>query len=256
MNSEPTPVGGTSRDAFLGGALMIEQPVTGYRAGLDAVLLAAACRAQAGERVLDAGAGVGVVGLCVARRVAGARVTLFEREPVLAALAEGNAVRNGLEGRVAVAVADLTQPLSRLGPMAAEVGQYQHVLANPPYYADGRGTPATDPLKAGSHAMAAGSLDDWARFLAAMAAPDGRMMLIHRADALDEILAVLERRFGGLVVRPIYPRVGEMASRLLISGRKGSRAPLSIAPGLVLHDGAAYRPEIEAVLRHGAALPT
>ena len=254
MSTETGIVGGTSHDAFLGGGLTIEQPVTGYRAGLDAVLLAAACPTQAGERVLDAGAGVGVVGLCVARRVTGATVTLVEREPSLATLAGANVMRNGLADRVTVVTADLAQPLSRHAVLAALVNGFHHVLANPPYHVDGRGTAAADPLKAGSHAMAEGSLDDWARFMAAMAMPDGTLTMVHRADKLDEILAVLDRRFGGLVVRPIYPRAGEAASRVLISGKKASRAPLTIAPGLVLHEPKGFRPDIEAVLRHGAAL--
>ena len=61
------------------------QPQNGYRAGLDAVLLAAAAPATPGIRVLDVGAGVGVVGLAVARRIADAHVTLVERDPLLAA---------------------------------------------------------------------------------------------------------------------------------------------------------------------------
>ena len=55
----------TTEDAFLGGALRILQPKDGYRAGIDAVLLAAAAPLRQGrvEQVLDVGAGVGVVGL-------------------------------------------------------------------------------------------------------------------------------------------------------------------------------------------------
>src|SRR5512140_3587080 len=113
-------------DAFLGGRLMILQPARGYRAGIDAVLLAACCAAAAGETVLDAGSGVGVVGLCVASRCPGARVTLVEREPVYADLARRNVERNALADRVTVVTADLTQPGSLPHDQA-------HVLANPPY---------------------------------------------------------------------------------------------------------------------------
>ena len=246
----------TTRDAFLGGSLDIEQPATGYRAGLDAVLLAAACRAKPGEHVLDAGAGVGVVGLCVARRLRGVMVTMVEREPVHATLATANAARNNLADRVTVVTADLTHPLSRLPALVSALATFDHVLANPPYHADSRGTAATDPLKAGANAMAEGSLDDWARFLAAMAKPSGSLTLIHRADKLDEIMAVLDRRFGALVLTPVHPRLGEAATRILVRGIKGSRAPLTIASGLVLHDAQGFCPNIEAVLRHGAALGT
>ncbi len=43
---------------------------------------------------------------------------------------------------------------------------------------------------------------------------------------------------------------------VIVSGIKGSRAPASIDPGLVLHGpDQAFLPEIEAVFRYGAALP-
>ena len=108
--SEP---GSTTDDAFLGGVLQILQPRTGYRAGLDAVLLAAAAPIVSGKaaHVLDVGAGTGVVGLAVARRIADAHVTLVERDPQLAALAHANIVRNRLSERARLIQADVSQSL-------------------------------------------------------------------------------------------------------------------------------------------------
>src|SRR5262245_58200088 len=91
-----------SDDAFLGGALNILQPRNGYRAGLDAVMLAAAVPADQSRplRVLDVGAGVGTAGLCLARRAKFAEVVLLEKEPELVALAQENIDRNQLADRV------------------------------------------------------------------------------------------------------------------------------------------------------------
>ncbi|MFN3746925.1 MAG: tRNA1(Val) (adenine(37)-N6)-methyltransferase [Hyphomicrobiaceae bacterium] len=249
-------------DAFLGGALNILQPRQGYRAGLDAVLLAAACGARAGEgaRVLDGGAGVGVAGLCVARRINDAHVTLVEREPVLAEVARQNAARNGLQERVRVLEMDIVEggaALNRARGADAGVaaGTFSHVIANPPYYAEGRGTRPPVNLKAAAHQMAEGALEQWCRFLATAAANDGLVTVIHRAEAMAAVLEGLGRRFGALRVLPIYSRAGTAAHRIIVQGRKGSRAPLSLQQGLVLHgDGNAFVPAIDAVLRHGAAL--
>lgn len=60
-----------SRDAFLCGRLHLWQPKKGYRAATDPVLLAAACPARPGERVLDLGCGAGAAALCLATRVPG-----------------------------------------------------------------------------------------------------------------------------------------------------------------------------------------
>jgi tRNA1(Val) A37 N6-methylase TrmN6 len=244
-------------DAFLGGALQILQPTRSYRAGLDAVLLAAACPARAGERVIDAGAGVGTVGLCVARRVMGASVTLVEIEPEIAGLARQNAERNGLAERIAVVEADVREggrPFhAKAGSLTA--GAFAHALANPPYLSAGEGTGPPDRLKAAAHRMPGDDLDQWVRFLATALTGDGTATMIHRADALSPLLSAFDSRFGAIRVFPIFPREGMPASRIIVQGVKGSRAPLQILPGLVLHhDAHQFQPQAEAVLRKGAAL--
>lgn len=240
-------------DAFLGGALSILQPSGGYRAGLDAVLLAAAV--PSAGRILDLGAGAGTVGLCAARRLSGAHVTLVERNADLAGLAEENARRNGLADRVDVLVADVTAPLAQALQLAALSGSFDHVVANPPYNIDDDGTLPPDTGKAAAHSMPAGTLDRWLRAAAAMARAGGTMTLIHRADALGEALAAFDGRFGGVIVFPLFPRTGASASRILIQGVKGSRARPVVRPGLVLHGaGNAFSEDAEAILRLGQGL--
>ena len=248
----------TTDDAFLGGALRLVQPKHGYRAGLDAVLLAAACPAMTGQRAhcLDGGAGVGVAGLALARRVGDAHVTLIERDPVLASLASNNAAANDLAPRARVVTADLTRPLAQIADLAALAATFDHILMNPPYHAHGTGTRAPDQLKDSSHAMASGGLDAWVRFAADMAREGGSLTLIHRADALPEMLAALARRFGRVRILPLHPRVGEPASRLLVQAIKGSRAPLEVLAGRVLHaEGAhGFVAEFDGILRCGMGL--
>src|SRR6185436_7138596 len=84
-------------DAVLGGRLRLRQPRRGHRVGHDAILLAAACPARAGDHVVDLGAGVGGAGLALAIRVPGTTVTLLEVDPQLAMLAAENARLNALD---------------------------------------------------------------------------------------------------------------------------------------------------------------
>ena len=77
----------TTNDLFLGGKVTALQPAKGYRAGIDAVLLAASVPAKAGETVLELGCGVGVASLCLAARVEGVEITGVELQPEYAALA-------------------------------------------------------------------------------------------------------------------------------------------------------------------------
>jgi tRNA1(Val) A37 N6-methylase TrmN6 len=252
-----------TRDAFLGGRLVVAQPADGYRAGLDAVLVAAVVAPAIGLgepgaalRVLDVGAGVGVVGLCVASRIGSAQVVLLEVQSVLAALAADNVVHNQLQHRVSVIAGDIYAAPEVLRDLGLLPDTFDHVVCNPPFDIEGQGRSPPNAIKARAHAMPAGALEHWARVLARYCRPSGTVTMIHRADALGQVLAALDGRFGGLRVLPVYPRLGEPASRIIVQGVKGSRAPLSIQPGLVLHhpDGHSFAAPVQAILRDAAAL--
>lgn len=255
--STPSSPGPVTEDLFLGDQVSIRQPRQGYRAGVDAVLLAATVRDRpAGPgTILDIGAGAGTVALCVATRLPHVTGVLLEREPELAALAAGNIARNGLSSRLRAVKASVTSPASVLSALDLEAEMFDQCLANPPYHDDSAGTASPSALKAASHAMPHAGLDDWARFMARMVKPGGRATLIHKADCLPRILEVMTPRFGDLTILPIHPRHHDNAIRVIVEGIKGSRAPLKVRPGFVLHeDGNGFTPQAVAILRHGATL--
>jgi tRNA1(Val) A37 N6-methylase TrmN6 len=253
--SAPQGRTGTTTDDFLGGRLSIVQPRAGHRAGSDAVFLAAAVPATAGERVLEVGAGVGVAGLCLLARVPNLEVTAVEIDEKLCALAEDNAARNGFADRFAVVEADITASgkILRAAGLARE--GYDQVIANPPFHAEGAVRAAPDAARARAHVMQHGALAAWVKTLTAMAAPGSVLTLIHKAECLGEIIELLHGRFGDVAVFPLFPKPGGPATRIIVQGRKGSRAGLRLLPGLVLHGpGGAYAAEAEALLSEGAAL--
>ena len=51
------------------------------------------------------------------------------------------------------------------------------------------------------------------------------------AESLGPLLAAFEPRFGALTLLPLSPRPETPASRILLRGIKGSRAPLTLLPG-------------------------
>src|SRR5688572_1081017 len=120
-----------TEDRLLNGRVRLKQPARGYRAGLDAALLAAACDAKPGERVLEAGCGAGGALLAAAQRRPEARFTGVERDPVALALARENIAANGLEGRVEAVEGDVALRFSGLGLTA-----FDAAFANPPFFDD------------------------------------------------------------------------------------------------------------------------
>lgn len=245
----------TSTDEFLGGRIAVVQPRSGHRAGSDAVFLAASVPARAGQSVLDIGAGAGVAGLCLMARIDGAKVTAVEIDQHLVALAAGNAEKNGFAPNFLAVEADVTAPGKALREAGLKREGYHQLIANPPFYPESKVRAAPDSNRAAAHVMRAGGLAAWVRFFAAMAAPNGLLTMIHRPDCLGELLGLLARRFGDVTIFPLFPKDGEAATRMIVQAKKGSRAGISLLPGLVLHEGdGRYTPAAEAVLRGGAAL--
>lgn len=246
---------GETDDAFLGGRLALLQPARGFRAGIDAVLLAAAAPDIGPARVLDAGAGVGTAGLCLASRVGAVDVTLVEREPRLAGMARRNVDRNGLAGRVRVVAADLTASPAELLAAGLAPEMFALLLANPPWHVAGTGRLPHNDIAAAANVMAQGALEAWLRTLARLAAPGATLVLIHRVEVLTRLLGGLDRRFGAIELWPLHSRAGAPARRLLVRAEKGSRAPLVLHAGLVVHaaDGG-FTPRVDDVLRNGAGL--
>jgi tRNA1(Val) A37 N6-methylase TrmN6 len=228
---------GLTEDRWLGGRLMLVQPKRGHRVGTDAALLVAATGDARQGRIVDVGAGVGAVGLALAQRNPLASVDLVELDPELAQVAEGNASRNGLEARTRVLRLDALNSRERRESGLAESASC--VVTNPPFF-DAKAVRASpDEAKARAHVLAGAeanaTLADWIRASLAMLAPGGRFVMIHRPDALSAILAAIGSRLGALALLPVHPTIGASAHRLLVSGVKGSKAPLRVASGLLLH---------------------
>ena len=236
-------------DAFLGGRLRLHQPPRGaHRAGTDGVLLARLLAPAPGEKLCDLGSGSGIVGLACAILNPGLSVTLVERDFALAELARANAALNGVAAEVIEA--DVLSPGREREAAGLRPDTYDCVLTNPPFFEAGRYRPSPDPGKASAHGFAAEGLDGWIRTCAGILRPGGRLGMIHRADALPRILAVLGGRFGQITVRPVQAKAGEPAIRILVTATKSSRAPFALAPPLVLHgEDGRFTPEADALHR-------
>lgn len=242
-----------TRDMFLSGALEIQQPMAGYRAGVDPVLLAATVPAFAGDNVLELGCGGGVASLCLATRVRGVVITGVELQSDYADLARRNAAVNGVEMDVhCVDLRHLPDPILQQN--------FNHVIANPPYYLRTQGTAATDAGRETGLAEQT-PLADWIAVATRRLKPKGYLTVIQDAERLPELLSVMDDRLGGVKILPLSPRIGRPAHLVIVQARKGARAAPQLLAPIVMHEGAShdgdresYTPQIRAVLRDGAAL--
>jgi tRNA1(Val) A37 N6-methylase TrmN6 len=236
-------IGEFTEDKFLGGRVIVRQPVSGFRSGLDAVMLAAAISAGDGDEILELGSGAGAASLCLARRT-GCSIFGLEIDPALAALADENAAQNEL-ARVKFTpgdVHDIPPELRRA---------FDHVMCNPPFHDDEvRASP--DPSRA-TALQDRGSLGDWLKEGVRRVVSNGTFTAILRTDRIGEGLVALGSY--GVSIFPLWPRKDAPAKRLIVQVIKSSRAPLAILPGLVLHESdGRYTAAANAILRDGGAL--
>ncbi|GAA3839152.1 methyltransferase [[Pseudomonas] carboxydohydrogena] len=252
MGTDPAHSDDLTEDAFLAGRLTLRQFRRGHRAGHDAILLAAAVPAHAGERIVEFGSGVGAAGLALARRVEGMDLTLVEIDSTLVDLAQTNAAANDIVARAIVL--DIGASAAAFADAGLPPDHADHVMMNPPFHAADRHRASPDEGRRTAHLDMGETLDVWSKAARRILKPGGCLTLIWRADELDRVLGALERGFGAVEVIAVHPKPDAAAIRVLVRAIKGSHAPLRILPGLVLNDRQGRpTPAAEHVL-HGNAL--
>lgn len=244
-----------SEDRFLGGRLIVSQPLRGFRAGLDSVVLGASV-SPGSTRLCDLGAGVGTAALVALAHHEQIHAVLVETEAGALALAERNISINGFTRRARTLRCDVTAAGAAREAAGLPINSFTSVIANPPFFSAAGGTLPQNRQRGGARHMEPAKLDLWARTAAAIAVADGEVVFIYPSAALAELLAAISVRFGAITVLPLSPRVGAPASRVLVRGRKGSRAPLTLLASRAVHgdNGRTFTLEFDAILRGGARL--
>jgi len=232
--STPSHQDAQTCDAVFGGAVQIVQRRDGYRFNADSLWLVAASRPHARGRVLDLGAGAGVVGLCLAAAPEVAEVTLVELQPSLAELARQSVLRSSPRCPVQVLESDLRSlPTATLGASA------DLVVANPPFFAPERARPAADPENDRARRALAGGLDDFIAAAARALTPDGYLVVVYPARFLDHLVsAAAATRLGLRELRFVHAQRSAPA-RLLLGGlRPGTANDIEVLPPWFERDAA------------------
>ncbi len=238
-----------TQDYLLDKQIKIFQPVDGYRASSDAVLLSAmVSHLKSGSRLLDVGAGTGAISLCLAQRFMRQDIQIdgLELQPILTELATLSARANGFDF-VHFHQTDIRQKMSN---SAITPCSYDAVITNPPY--SEHDMPSPNAGKAAAHNHSNFDLLQWLNFCLKMTKPFGKIYLINRVEALPQICAAFNGKAGGLMILPIYSKAGQEAKRIIVAAQKDSKAPCRILAPFITHNlSGKYTSEAEKILRGG-----
>ncbi len=235
-------------DYLLDKKVKIFQPVDGYRASTDAVLLAAFAASLKNGKILDVGSGTGAVSLCLAKRFENSNVDILglELQPELAELSAFSAQQNNFK-HLHYQNADI-----RLGTKENNLVpcSFDAVVTNPPY--SEHDLPSPNKSKAAAHNHSGFDLCHWLEFCLKMAKPFGKIYIVNRAEALPQICNILHSKAGNLQILPIYSKKRQAAKRVLVAAQKDSKAPCRILPPFITHlENGSYSEAAQKILRSG-----
>lgn len=226
---------------FFGGQVSVTQPDAGYRAGTDAILLAASLDASQGDTILELGCGTGVVMLLAAHHLPDVRFTGLEKSQDMLALSRQNTAGHDNLDIVSGSIRNIPHDWHL---------QYDQVVANPPYF-DNRRAVRMSKDKEASFVNKGLTLDDWLGAMLVCLKPRGIGTLIYRADGLEKICASLADKAGRLRILPIHSYVDEPAKRIIVQFRKSVKSESALLPALVMHERGGtdrYAPEATKIL--------
>lgn len=236
----------TTQDHLLAGQVLYRQPESGFRSGIEPVLLAASVPAQPSQSVLEVGTGAGPALLCLALRVREIHAVGVEIDTSLAALAAANANANGFAQIEIITGAIEHVVLPR---------RFDHAMANPPYHApEGTASPVAEreTAKRGS----AGLIRSWVENMASNLRHRGSLTLILPTAMIPACLsAMADSGCPCTALFPLWPKADRPAKLVLLRAVKNARMPMRVMPGLVLHQpGGAFTEATAAILNGKAAL--
>ncbi len=243
-----SPVPAVSQDTLFDGSLVCAQHVQGYRFSIDAILAAHFCTPPPEGRILDLGAGNGIIGLILAHRHARVTVVGLEIQASLAALARLNIAANDLQERFSCVTGDL-----RVIDRWVGVESFDLVVANPPFYPGDCGRQShNEESRLARHEVAA-SLEDFIRAARFSLKNGGKVVLVHRGDQCDRLLpALVQQRLIPKRLRPVYSYPGAKAARMvLVAARKNGGMGCVLEPPLYIyaHKQGPYSVEVQAMYR-------
>lgn len=214
----------------IGGGLKIIQSPDLFSFGTDAVLLSKFVSLRKDDRVLDLGAGTGLIPFMLLQRRKLNNVVALELQPALVELCRKSVKLNNLEDIIKVVQGDIRKVRILFPPETFDL-----VTSNPPYL------PITGSLLNIKKGVAVArhelccKLEDVIKAFSWLVRYGGKAALVHRPQRLSDIICLL--RENGLEpkrVQLVYPRPSREANILLVEAEKGAKPGLQMLAPLIL----------------------
>ncbi len=210
----------------------------------DAIILADFCPLKPKQKILEFGTGSGIISILLANREPSCQIDAIEIMPPMAALAQRNISLNKLDKQINIKQNDLL--------MAADIygkAQFDLVVTNPPYYANGCGKQNNDALFLAARSEVYASAMQIMQSAADVLKTGGHLAFIHRASRFNDIIYALHQaKLRVKLLRFIQPKPEQDANLFLVLAQKGGNCQSQILPPLIIYqDNGDYGQEMSAI---------
>lgn len=212
--------------------LRILQKESGFRFGMDAVLLADFSRVDPRDRAADFGTGTGIIPLLLAGRDRGAHIDAFEIQADMADMARRSVLLNGLNERIKVHAVPVEDADS-----VVPAGTLDAIVCNPPYGMPGTTLLNPDQSLSIARHQSQEGLKAWFAMAYRLLRGKGRFSIIYPAPRMLEAMKALSAaRLEPKRFRLIYPAAEKPANLVLIEAMKDAKPMLHPEPPLIVYE--------------------
>ncbi|RKX60743.1 MAG: hypothetical protein DRP29_02095 [Thermodesulfobacteriota bacterium] len=215
---------------FLENTLKVYQPETGYRFGIDSVLLANFINLKYKEKILELCAGSGIISLIALKRFPKVKVYTLEIENLFIKCLKLNAKENNLEDRFFVIKGDINF-------LPFKSGFFDVVFTNPPYFKPEAGRLSPYEKENIARKELNFSLSEFIKKVSLLLKNRGRFYLIFTAFRLAELIFLLKKhKLEPKIIRFVHSYPGSEAKLVLILSVKNAGEETRILPPLFIYE--------------------
>ena len=208
--------------------MLLYQPESGYCYNSDSVFLYDFISSfKPKGKLLDVGAGCGIVGLLVARDNPKVKLEAVEKQDVFVQYAQHNARVNKIEYNLHQCdFLELT-----------EENKYDYIISNPPFYPEGV-TKSDNVMLFNARYNVNLPLKDFFKKVSRILKPHSHFIFCYDASQFGEICVELDKVKLKIVdVQFVHPKVDRTASLVMIHARNGSKSLMKVWEPFISFDG-------------------
>lgn len=224
--------------------LMLIQKQSGFRFGVDAVLLSDFANVKKKHRVLDLCTGTGIVPFLLYGKYSPKEVWGVEIQEDMVEMANRSSQLNSTDDIVRFKCADLKDK-----KLVSELGRFDVITVNPPYKLNNAGIlNPNDKLAIARHEILC-NLEDVIVSARRLLADNGRMFIVHRPERLADIFGLMRKyNIEPKRVKMIHPSAKKAPNIVLVEGQRDGGAFLKWEEPLYVYDeNGNYSEEIDKI---------